>query len=138
MGKHRDATQRREMLGRAVRFVAVSVLNNGMGYALFALLLWRGVSVPIAAAICYAFAIGLGYVANSNYSFRAAYGSPWQAVAYIALYLLSYVANVAVLQFAAKHLGISPLLTQIVLVFAFGGVIFLVLHYVIFAAKRAA
>lgn len=126
----------REMLGRAARFFFVAVLNNALGYALFIFLLWCGLSVPAAVAIGYVVSIGLSYVANSKYSFRAAYGSPRQFAAYVALYLFCYAANVAALKLAGEYFGIPAQLTQIVLVFVFGGLIFLVLHYFIFAAKR--
>lgn len=126
----------REVLGRAARFFLVGVLNNAVSYALFAFLLWCGLGVPAAVAIGYIVGIGLSYVANSKYSFRAAYGSPGQALSYIALYIFCYAANLAALNLAGTYLGVPVLLTQIVLVFVFGGLIFLVLHYLIFAPKR--
>jgi putative flippase GtrA len=88
---------RRALLGLAVRFGAVGLINTAAGFALIELLdIGLGVAPAIANACGYLLGVSLGFVLNRSWVFRYR-GDRGVLPRYIAAVAVAFIANQAVL-----------------------------------------
>ena len=97
---------------RFAKFVIVGVVNTGVGYGIYAVLVWAGLSPQPALAWSFVLGVAWNYLSHA----RLVFGSggyrrmPW----YIGAYVLIYIGNALLLALFLR-LGLHPLLAQAVI-----------------------
>lgn len=80
------------MRGQLLRFLFVGALNTAVGYALFALFVWLGLTYPVAIAL----ATVLGVAFNFQSTGRLVFGhAPFsRLLRFVGVYVIVYAINV--------------------------------------------
>jgi putative flippase GtrA len=113
---------------RFLRFLAVGLLNTGFGYALYALLVWVGLSPQPALALSFAAGVMWNYMTHARLVFDQA--GFRRLLPYVGAYLAIYLVNAAALQIALRA-GLAPLLAQALLVLPMAALAFMLISRVL-------
>lgn len=98
--------------GQLVRYGAVGVLTNGLGYALFLLILWVGGGHKFAASFTYMMGVVFSFWLNRALVFNSNL-SVWVGTIRLgAMILVGYLINISILYGGTDLMGISPWFTQ--------------------------
>lgn len=118
----------REDGARFLRFLAVGVLNTAFGYALYAVLVWSGLSPQPALALSFAIGVLWNYLTHA----RLVFGQSGLRLIlpYAGAYLLIYLVNAGALQLALRA-GLSPLVAQGLLVLPMAALAFVLISRVL-------
>jgi putative flippase GtrA len=113
---------------RLIRFLAVGVLNTAVGYAIYALLVFAGLSPQPALALAFALGVLWNYATHA----RLVFGTEGyrRLPAYAAAYAAIYAVNAFLLARALAY-GIDPLVAQAVLSVVMAGLSFVLLSAVL-------
>jgi len=103
---------RREVMQRFGRFLLVGLLNTAFGYAVFALLLWLGLSPQPALIIAFSIGVMWNYLTTARFVFGSTGFS--KLPAYVLAYLSVYLANASALQVMLSR-GVDPFVAQAIL-----------------------
>lgn len=125
------------LLGQAVRFAAVGVVNTAVGYAVIYLcMLGMGWS-PIASNVA-GYAVGLccSFLLNRRLTFRSQGAAHREAMRFLLAFVVAYLVNLAVLIASIGQLSIDPVWAQLVAGVAYTGVFFVLSKLYVFAARR--
>ena len=95
------------MRGRPIRFVFVGALNTAMGYAVYCLSLYAGLSVPKASLAAIVFGVVLSFLTQGLVVFGNATGGAF--LRFIANWGIMYAIYVGVIS-ALQTVGLSPYL----------------------------
>jgi putative flippase GtrA len=112
-----------------LRFVAVGVLNTGVGYGIYLVGLLVGLSPAMALAVAYALGATFNYFSTGRLVFRA--GGVALLPRFLLAYAAVYVFNLALLK-AALRLGAAPWMGQAIVMPVAVVVSYLVLNYAVF------
>lgn len=122
-----------------LRFAAVGVVNTGLGYAvIFACMYVAGLSAVISNVIGYAIGLTVSYSLNRSFTFRSAAPAQREMVRFVAIFLLAYLANLAVLVILIRHLGMHEGVAQVIAGGVYFGLSFVLNKYYVFAARPKA
>lgn len=99
---------------KIAKFTLAGILNTGLAYAIYVLLIELGVHYPVALAVDYAFGIFLGYLLNRYWTF-ADQGHPARGfLKYLATYLGVFVGNWALLTVLVELNFTGPVFGQLI------------------------
>ena len=113
--------------GRAFgRFLVVGAINTGFGYAVYALLIWLGLSAQPALMLAFAIGVLWNYFTTARLVFRV--GGYGRIPQYVGCYLAIYATNAASLQ-VLLGLGLHPLLAQALLTPVFAVAAFVLISW---------
>ncbi|MCL2617972.1 MAG: GtrA family protein [Defluviitaleaceae bacterium] len=102
----------REGIGQFVRFSLVGVANTAVFYAVYLAVLWAGMSFVLAATAGAGVGIVNSYVLNKIFTFRSGGGVPGRSlgekVRFVAVYVVQYFVNIAVISLCVNVFGIPP------------------------------
>ena len=110
-------------MSQFARFILVGFLNTGLGYAIiFACMYVLNFSAVVSNIAGYFFGLIISYTLNRRFTFRSTAQSRPEIVRFLAVFLVSYLANLAVLLLMIRqfgmHEGTSQLLAGAVYVVA--------------------
>jgi len=109
------------------KFAAVGVLNTLLGYAvIFGCMYALGMSAVLSNVLGYAVGLVLSFVLNRNFTFRSSSAALPEAVRFVVIFLVAYVANLGVLLLLTQVLGVHDGLSQVI-----AGVAYFVLSFVL-------
>lgn len=128
-----------ESLRQLLRFAIVGVASNVVLYLLYLGLTWIGLRYEIAVTVLYAVGIAQTFVFNRRWSFGHAGSVPRSMTRYVAVYVLCYVLNLAVLRAGVEYFGLDHALVQAAAILPFALFAFLLQKFWVFApaATRA-
>lgn len=91
----------KEVAGQGTRFVALGLLNTGLTFLLYQVLLWV-VSPGMAYTAAYFTGLAFVSVAYPRYAFRVARPTPGTVAAIFGYYVLVYLAGLGLLHLAGR------------------------------------
>ena len=95
-----------------VRFLLAGGFNTGLTYALYLLLLWFGVSYPVALTIDYAVGIPLSYLLQRYWTFMPQGRLQLSFLKYVLTYLAVFAGNAVLLVVFVETGMLGPVLGQ--------------------------
>lgn len=99
---------------KIAKFTLAGILNTGLTYALYVILVKLGVHYPLALAMDYAFGTLMGYLLNRFWTF-ADQGNPSRSfIKYLATYVGVYLGNWALLAILVERGITGPILGQLI------------------------
>lgn len=115
------------MTGYLVRFASVGVLNTLLGYAVIFLCMYAlDQGAVLSNVIGYAFGLVTSFVLNRSFTFRSTGAVLPEAVRFLVIFLLAYLANLGVLVLLTRYLHINEALSQVL-----AGVVYFALSFVL-------
>jgi putative flippase GtrA len=83
-----------------LRFLLVGLLNTAIGYSLFSLLVWVGLSYPLAIGIATLGGIAFNFQSTGRLVFN---GAPWSRMGrFVGVYAVIYILNIAAVALLLK------------------------------------
>ena len=95
-----------------VRFLVAGGFNTGLTYALYLLLLWFGVSYPVALSIDYAVGIPISYLLQRYWTFIPRGQLQLSFLKYVLTYIAVFAGNAALLVVIVESGILGPALGQ--------------------------
>lgn len=125
------------MIGYALRFATVGVINTGIGYAVIFLCMYTFGMGPVASNVA-GYAVGLvcSFILNRSYTFRSTAATWPQALRFAASFVIAYLLNLAVLIWMTRVLGAHIGVSQVVAGIAYTFVFFLLSNFIVFVEGR--
>lgn len=115
------------------RFIVVGVFNTLYGFAIiFGCMYWLGLSAYVSNVIGYACGLITSYVLNRAFTFQSRTRGPSEAIRFLAVFGVAYLANLGLLYACVQWLEMNEGLSQIVAGVAYVGVSFLLNKYYVF------
>jgi len=128
-------------VGLVVRYLFIGALTFGAYFLLLDLLFSRlGAPYPLAVAIAYAVAVTFHFIANRRFTFQASTTASLRAHAarYIAVLVINYLSQLAIIYFLFEVAGFSFYLAAIAGIGMTLVIGFILLRYWVFAPSGAA
>jgi putative flippase GtrA len=100
-----------------VRFGAVGLTANALGYVVFAFCIRLAVQYPAAMVFGYVTTSALGYVMHRSQTFRSRQSHSTGAPRYLAVQLAGLLINYVLLRALVDALQIEPLAAQVICIF---------------------
>jgi putative flippase GtrA len=110
-----------------LRFAAVGVASNVIGYLLYLLITHLGAAPKLAMTVLYGVGVLMGFVGNQKYTFAHQGGLMATGWRYLMAHGLGYLINLAIQIIMVDHLGYAHQLAQ-----AFGICVVAVFLFVVF------
>jgi putative flippase GtrA len=107
----RDAATESGRRGELLRFIVVGVASNALGYCVYLLITWMGMTPKTAMSLMYAIGVGTAFVGNWRYTFASRTGFRHAAPRYLAAHLLGYFVNLGI-HFLGDRIGLPHQLSQ--------------------------
>jgi putative flippase GtrA len=111
----------------------VSGIVNGLGYALYLLLTFNGIDPKMAATICFAAGVAVGFILNRKWAFRDPTYIRRTLPRYVIAYAIAYVVNIAGLYVLVDVFGYMHQIVQLMLAFVIALGLYVTLRYWIFS-----
>jgi putative flippase GtrA len=120
-----------------MRFAAVGVLNTVLGYAvIFACMYLAGLGAVTSNVIGYLVGLIVSYVMNRTFTFRSVAPASREMIRFVSIFLLAYLANLAVLVLSIDHFGVHEGVAQIGAGVVYFGLSFIMNKYYVFADPK--
>lgn len=123
--------------GQLLRFGVVGVASNAVLYLLYLGMTHLGLRYEAAITALYAVGIAQTFVFNRSWSFGHQGGLRRSMARYVAVYLLCYVLNFALLRTSVEYFGLDHAIVQAAAILPFAILVFLLQKYWVFAATPA-
>ncbi|MFC4779371.1 GtrA family protein [Paenibacillus sp. GCM10023252] len=111
------AASRAQLVRQFITFNLVGLMNTAVDFAIFTLLIWLGLNVPLSQVVSYSAGMGNSYVMNRLVTFKSgkvtAAASRKQALRFLALNLAVLAVSLGLLHAATSWLGLHPLLSKL-------------------------
>ncbi|RST54308.1 GtrA family protein [Variovorax sp. MHTC-1] len=121
-----------------LRFAAVGVVNTGLGYAvIFACMYLVGLGAVTSNVLGYAVGLVVSYLLNRSFTFRSVEAPRREIIRFVAIFLLAYLANLAVLILLVHYAGVHEGVAQVLAGIVYFGLSFVLNKYYVFAAPLA-
>jgi putative flippase GtrA len=120
-------------LRKFVRMCCVSAIVNGIGYALYLLLTYNGLTPKLAATICFAAGVAVGFILNRQWAFRDPKYIRQTLPRYVIAYAIAYVVNIAGLYLFVDVFGYVHQIVQLMLALVIALGLYVTLRYWIFS-----
>lgn len=88
-----------------VRFGALGVTTNVLGYLLYLGITYVGVEPKVAMSVLYCVGVCTNFVGSRNWVFRSDANMLGASIRYVAAYAIGYVVNYGILVVFVDHLG---------------------------------
>jgi len=125
------------LTGVLLRFASVGVLNTLLGYAVIFLCMYVfGLGAVASNVIGYAVGLVMSFLLNRAFTFRSKAAVVPEAVRFVMIFLVAYLANLGVLVLLTRHLGIHAGLSQVVAGVAYFLFSFVLSKYYVFGSSR--
>lgn len=115
-----------------IKFAAVGLVSNLIGYGLFLLITKVGVEPKLGMSGLYAVAVAIGYIGNRQWTFQHRGNWMHSAGPYFLVHLSGYSINLAILIVFVDHYGFPHEIVQGIAVFVVASYLFLVFKYIVF------
>lgn len=120
-----------------LRFVAVGLVNTGVGFATIAIASLVLEAGPyLANALGFAAGILVGYQLNRRWVFASSRSALVTAPRYLLVFAVCYAVNVGVLRWLLGVPALHPLLAQAVAIGSYSTVFYLLCRFAVFADGR--
>ena len=116
------------------RYAGSGALNTIAGFSIIFLLMVLGVSPFLANAAGYLFGLILGFFVSKKLVFQSRGHITAEGLRYLGAFLVSFVANLSVLQFALTVLHWSPIPAQVFAAIAYTAIMYLLSRFLVFRA----
>lgn len=116
-----------------IRFVLVGIFNTLYGFAIiFACMYWLGLNPITSNIIGYCVGLVTSYLLNKFFTFRSPARSAGEAIRFLVVFAVAYLANLALLLACIEMIGLDKGISQLVAGIAYVGVSFLLNKYYVF------
>lgn len=124
-------------MSQFIRFVMVGVFNTLYGFAIiFACMYWFGLGTFVSNAIGYVCGLITSYVLNRVFTFKSEATGPGEAMRFLIVFVLAYVANLALLYACVHWGGIHAGLSQVIAGTAYVAASFLLNKFYVFRQRH--
>lgn len=122
------------LLGQALRFAAVGVLNTLVGYAVIYLCMLGFGWTPVASNVA-GYAVGLccSFLLNRRLTFRSQGAAHRDALRFLVAFAIAYLLNLAVLLASIHLFAVPPVWAQLIAGVAYTSVFFVLSKLYVFA-----
>lgn len=101
--------------GEFLRYLVVGVVNTVVGFGTIFLLMYLGLNPVYSNIVGYATGISLSFFLNRRFTFRVKTEKTlFQFIKFLAVLLISYLANITILIVAIYKLKMNPYFSQVV------------------------
>lgn len=120
-----------------LRFASVGVLNTLIGYAVIFLCMYALHMGAVLSNVC-GYAVGLvtSFLLNRTFTFRSTGAALPEAVRFLAIFLLAYLANLGILVLLTRYLHANEALSQVVAGVVYFCLSFVLSKYYVFGVPR--
>lgn len=115
-----------------IRFAAVGVASNVLGYTLYLIITYLGVAPKLAMTVLYVVGAFIGFAGNRKYTFAHEGGLMGAGWRYVVAHGLGYLINLAIQIIMVDRLGYPHQLAQALGVCVVAVFLFVVLKYLVF------
>ena len=119
-----------------VRYGAVGVLTNGVGYVLYLALSWGGVDPKLAMSLLYAVGVVISFLANRSWSFRHDGKLRKSFPRHLIAYAVGYLINLILLWVGVDRLGIPHEVVQALAIVVVAAILFAMLKFWVFRTRK--
>lgn len=126
------ASGRGRPLKQLLRFAAVGVASNVIGYLLYLLITHLGAAPKLAMTVLYGVGAFMGFVGNRKYTFPHQGGLMATGRRYLMTHSLGYLINLAIQFIMVDHLGYAHQLAQALGICVVAVFLFVVYKYFVF------
>ena len=120
------------MIGQLLRYGAVGIFNNLLGYLLYILLTWLWIDPKMAITLLYPIGAITSYFGHAKYAFSYN-GGHWNGFArFVIAHCIGFGINIGLLYLFWNLLGYPHQLVQAFAIFIVAGVLFLLFRYFVF------
>jgi putative flippase GtrA len=125
------------LTGVLLRFASVGVLNTLIGYAVIFLCMYGFDQGAVTSnVIGYAVGLVVSFFFNRTFTFRSKAAVVPEAVRFVVIFLLAYLANLGVLVLLTRHLNLHEGLSQVMAGVAYFSLSFVLSKYYVFGNPR--
>jgi putative flippase GtrA len=119
------------------RFLIVGVFNTLLGYSIiFACMYLAGMAPETSNIAGYAVGLVVSYILNRNYTFSSSQSRRGEIVRFLAVFVVAYASNFAILLILIHKIGIHKGVSQIVAGLVYVIASFLMNKYYVFKAYK--
>ncbi|MDM0081984.1 GtrA family protein [Variovorax sp. J31P179] len=120
-----------------LKFAMVGVLNTALGYAvIFGCMYLFGLGAVVSNVLGYAVGLVVSYSLNRSFTFRSSGARRVEAVRFVAIFLLAYLANLGVLVLSTRRFGWHEGVAQVIAGVVYFGLSFVLNKYYVFRGAR--
>lgn len=126
----------RSYLGQVLRFGAVGLVANGVGFLLYLALTHFGLSPQVTVGILYPVGALLGYFGNKQLTFRHRgewWSSGWR---YFLVHSLGMLINLVILSYFVKVAGFAHQWVQLAAILVVALYVFLAMRWFVFPSRQ--
>ena len=125
------------MTGYLLRFASVGVLNTLLGYAVIFLCMYAlNLGAVVSNVIGYAVGFVTSFVLNRTFTFRSTAAPLPEAVRFLVIFLLAYLANLGILVLLTRYLHANEALSQVLAGIVYFGLSFVLGKYYVFGGSH--
>jgi putative flippase GtrA len=115
------------------KFIAVGILNTALGYAaIFGFMYLLGASPILSNAAGYLIGLSVSYVLNRRFTFKSSAKTSPELLRFLLVFLVSYLANLAVLLILIQNLEVHQGIAQVLAGVVYVATSFLMNKYYVF------
>lgn len=118
-----------------VRFGALGVLTNVLGYLLYLGITYVGVGPKVAMTVLYCVGVCINFIGSRNWVFRSDAKTLGTSIRYVAAYAVGYVVNYGILVVFVDRLGYPHAYVQAASIVVVACYLFVVLKFLVFRAR---
>lgn len=124
-------------MNQLFRFLLVGLFNTGFGFAvIFACMYLLGLGPVVSNVIGYCCGLVTSYLLNRSYTFRSSARGFGEPAKFLAVFGVSYLANVMTLVALIEVAGLHEGLSQILAGATYVGISFILNKYFVFRQRR--
>lgn len=132
MSDNRSPASSHRSVAQLLRFAAVGVASNIMGYLLYLLATSLGTEPKVAMTVLYGVGASIGFIGNRRYTFRHEAGLMGAGVRYVIAHVLGYLVNLSIQLSMVDRLGYPHQIAQAVGICVVAAFLFFVFKYFVF------
>ena len=102
------------IISQITSYSMVGVAQNLLGYFMYILVTFLGMSPVLAISILYPFGATLSYFGNKKYTFQATHKNSLSALKFIFVHFLGYLINVIILKVFVDYFGFQHQFIQFI------------------------
>jgi len=124
--------QGRHSVVQLLRFTAVGIASNVLGYLLYLLATSLGTEPKVAMTVLYGVGASIGFVGNRRFTFSHKAGLMGAGVRYLIAHALGYLINLSIQLFMVDRMGYPHQLAQAVGICVVAAFLFFMFKYFVF------
>ena len=115
-----------------VRFGALGVLTNVLGYVLYLGITYVGVGPKVAMTVLYCVGVCINFIGSRNWVFRSNAKMLGASMRYVAVYAIGYVVNYGILMVFVDRLGYPHAYVQAAAIVIVACYLYIALKFLVF------